>query len=409
MKNQRTHHKNKKHAHRKPFSERFRKPLWLLAATVVIISCGALTFISSSLTNTKVDSLKHSQSQHLTTPSPISSTTNSNSKPGNQSAKNTLTSPPSKEETDNKSADHTPPFFEQEAKARIAQVAERFAAKSQYPSFSQPIENRVALNKYLPNRSFAIDRPLDPEKQSGVNVELSTEKLRYFKGETVNAVVKLTGLQKGAWLTVQGDIRHNKNILLTSEAVEIGPQHFHIRFTDLDALPQTALNQFRVVASITVDSETYEVGTPITVQTSIATIESAGLSNVVEEFLNIPLHISTDAFGYYELGANLYSATSGDPLLHLSVQDFIDENSSVLTLRAHIAALQSKKDEGPYELRDFLLRRMPASPDFTEAFGYSTHTAFTIPKHSFAEYADVGYTDIDTQERLDLLREIGQE
>ena len=86
------------------------------------------------------------------------------------------------------------PYVGREVKARLAQVADDYAAQIQYPSFSLPIPNREALRKYLPNRGFDAARPLDSEDELSPRIHVRTDKQQYFSGEVIVVTAGLSGL-----------------------------------------------------------------------------------------------------------------------------------------------------------------------------------------------------------------------
>ena len=302
------------------------------------------------------------------------------------------------------------PYLNHEVKARLVQVADTYAEQIQYPTFSKPIPNLDALQKYLPNRSVAAERALDPKDGNSPHIRLKTDKHQYFEGETIMATVILTGLAGAPWIEVQGKLVAKGQSLGTADGVvdARNPGTYHMSFIDLDITPNSGMDEYRVVASVAIDGKNYEIGTPITYEVSVATVTNVGMAEIRGEYLYIPLHVTTTKLGYHELGANLYAASSGKPLVHLTAQQELQAANELMPLTAHVASLKAGRDEGPYILKDISFTRMPSPPDFITEYGKSLQSSYPVNGFPFDEYDDVPYVDEDAQQRLEFLRQLGE-
>ncbi|WP_020407625.1 hypothetical protein [Hahella ganghwensis] len=301
------------------------------------------------------------------------------------------------------------PYFEQEVKARLAQVADVYADQIRFPTFSMPITDQDALQKYLPNQSFAATLPLDFKDENSPTILLKTDKRQYFTGETIQAIVTINGLADGAWVQVEGRLVESGKTLVqaTASRIEGAAPGYRLRFNPNEISRTPASTELRAVASLTIDGQVHEVGTPVTYTEGIATLTHVDVAQVNGEYLEIPVHIETDNPGYHELGANLYSADSEQPLVHLTAQHEVRSSRGIIPLRAHISALKEKGHPGPYKLKDIMLARMPAPPTYTTEYGRSSKESFAIAAHGFDEYDDVPYVDEEAQKRLEFLRQLG--
>jgi hypothetical protein len=306
-------------------------------------------------------------------------------------------------------SDHENPYFDREVKARLAQVADIYAEQIRYPAFSMPIQNQEALRKYLPNRSLDAERPLDMEEESSPRLRLQTDKYQYFTGDMINVTVIVTGLtgdpsvEVGARLVAQGQTLARAG----TDAVDQQAGLYRMRFADLDAIADSQAGVLRVVARINIDGEAYEIGTPVSYAANVATVTGVGMAQVSGEYLNIPVNVTTTKPGYHELDANLYSAQSYMPLVHLTAQQELQTTSGLMQLQAHIASLKVAGDPGPYILKDISFTRMPSPPDFSTEYGNAAQDSYSVNGYAFDEYDDVPYVDEEANKRLELLREIG--
>jgi hypothetical protein len=301
------------------------------------------------------------------------------------------------------------PYFNHEVKARLAQVANSYAEQIKYPSFSIPIKNQESLQKYLPNRSFTAERRLNIEDENSPSIHLQTDKHRYFSGEDIHVAVSVTGLTGDPWVKVQTRLVGEGLTLVMPDARASGQEAstYHVIFSGIDELTDSGIEEYRVVAMVTIDGQVYELGTPVSYVANVAKVTDVGMSQVRGEYLYIPVNVTTSKPGYHELSANLYSVQSGKPLVHLSVQQELQSKHGLMQLKAHKAALEVGGDPGPYRLKDISFTRMPSSPNFTTEYGSASQDSYAINGYAIDEYDDVPYEDEETQQRLDFLNQVG--
>lgn len=300
-------------------------------------------------------------------------------------------------------------YSNREVQARLAQVADVYAEQIKYPTFSMPIPDRQALQKYLPNRSFDAERPLEMEDENSPRIRLQTDKHQYFSGDIIQVTVGLSGFTDDPWVAVQARLVAGEQTLATTDAGVAGPQvaTYRMSFADLDGIPASGMAEYRIVARININGEEYELGTPVSYVESVAEVTNVGTARVSGEYLYIPVSVTTSKPGYHELDANLYGGQSGKPLVHLSAQQELQSTNGLMQLQAHVAALKAGGDPGPYVLQDIDFTRMPSSPDFATEYGSSSQDAYVVNGYAFEEYADVPYVDEEARKRLEFLRRLG--
>ncbi|MDG9671616.1 hypothetical protein ONV78_28025 [Hahella sp. CR1] len=299
------------------------------------------------------------------------------------------------------------PFFEKEVKARLTQVADQYQDQIQYPSFSNPIRDKEALAKYLPNKSVAAGMPLDFKDPNSPRISLETTKSQYFIGEDVVASVSVTGLNAGSTVEADGRLVEQAETLAVTKGVQRSGSVFNLTFSGSDPALTEAGSDLRVIANLTINGRVFEIGTPVTYTPSVAQVTYVDAAEVRGAYLYIPVHVQVNAPGFHEISAILYSADANEPLVHLSAQEEIQVENGLVYLRAHIAALKQKGDAGPYRLRDISLTRMPAPPTYQTEYGSVAKASFAVNGFPFSDYDDVPYVDEDAQKRLEFLRQLG--
>ena len=91
----------------------------------------------------------------------------------------------------------------------------------------------------------------------------------------------------------------------------------------------------------------------------------------------------------------------------LRAEGSLESSNGVLVLRAHIAALKKAGSEGPYELKDLGLQRLPSEPDYITEYGHIEQDVFSITAFSFKLYSDQPYRNEKTQRIAKELRRLG--
>ena len=301
-------------------------------------------------------------------------------------------------------------FIEKEAKARLVQISNSFAKDILYPENSKPIRNQDELNKYIPNQSSTTRRATDIKNPESPRISIKASKHQYFVCETILADANIEGLNNlqnlkvSGFLLQEGKIVANANVQRNSD----NPSSYQLSFTDPANSVTNNSNSMRLVAQFNIDQQQYEIGTAIRYTHSVANIKYVGESFVNSAYLHIPVFINTTNTGYHMVSANLYDAKNEQPLVHLSEEKNLLSQNDFIELKAHVAALQSMAHQGPYELRDILLTRMPSRPNYVTEYGLVEKKHYLVNGFPFSDYEDIPYTDDATQERLEFLNQLGE-
>ncbi len=301
-------------------------------------------------------------------------------------------------------------FYEKEAKARLIQISNSFAKDILYPENSKLIRNQDELNKYTPNQSSTTSRATNIKNPESPQISIKASKHQYFIGETIFADASIEGLSSlqnvkvSGFLIQEGKIVANANVQINSN----NPTSYQLSFTSPDNSVTNNSSSLRLVAQFNIDQQQYEIGTAIRYTHSVANIKYVGEAFVNEAYLHIPVFINTTNTGYHLVSANLYDVKNDQPLVHLSEEKNLLSQNDFIELKAHAAALKSMEHEGPYELRDILLTRMPSRPNYVTEYGQVEKSRYSVNGFPFSDYETTPYTDDATQERLDFLNQLGE-
>ena len=299
--------------------------------------------------------------------------------------------------------------FEPEIKQRLLELSDSYEEQVQYPDFSLPIDKADLDSQYLPDIAVANELPARIGDPGSPGLSIKTSRLRYFPGDQMTAIATIPGLPD----TEASSIR--SRILLQGEALssasvtprDDGPHSYDMDFGSLQLDEVAEMTELMLHTEFTFQGETYERLTSIEYVPTIAELDGVGAASVAGEYLEIPVEISTDKPGYHRIKANLYDAATGEPLVHLRAEGSLESSNGVLVLRAHIAALKKAGSEGPYELKDLGLQRLPSEPDYITEYGHIEQDVFSITAFSFKLYSDQPYRNEKTQRIAKELRRLG--
>ncbi len=306
------------------------------------------------------------------------------------------------------------PYAAEVIKAQLMQVADMYEEASRYPVGSQPITSQEDLARYLPPSKSSVSTPFPVDgldKPLGLALTLSQHQA--FPGQTIDVELKLDNLPEGA--SVEGIAQLTslggqwlENISWQSQTQESGSARFFGQLT-LDA---TNSRQWPVELQVAVRAEVDEhpliATAPLKFNPPVAVLMDVGGSRQHLSELLIPLQFQVRRPGYYFVTANLYSASTQAPLVHLEAEGPLQGIRATLELKAHAQALAVGGDEGPYELRDVRIVRSAPDNEPHDLEGMSLRKAWAVSGFSLGSYDPTPPQDEFAQERLAFLRKLGQ-
>ena len=281
-------------------------------------------------------------------------------------------------------------------------VVDDFESQIRYPEQSRPITDARSLEKYLPNQASPIHREL-----AQGSFELTTDRLRFSPTEAITGTLTIPDGLVAPRVSLR--LMQNGQELARQPSIE-EPGYTAFSFSALSQSWQDH-GQLFVVATLTAGGQDdVTLSTPVLpdLRNDEFRMTSARPSFVEGAWLVIPVDLHIKYPGFYRLEGNLYSATTGEALLHLMNERELSSGTDVLPLMAHIRALQQMGDPGDYLLDDLVLERMPAPPDFNVHQGVVPEGPIEVQGYPFRSYLDEDYVDADALARLEFLRSLSQ-
>jgi len=306
-------------------------------------------------------------------------------------------------------------YQEEELKAQLQQAADIYEENIKYPNNSQPVYNSQDVREYEPFEQAEVDLPFfeDDEPKEGeepIRLAASTEQFQYFRGDTINARLKISGAPQDTFIDVNGILSSANGDI----PIEINFQSTDRSMTEFRAAIDSNLAPVNLFSSemllkLNVKVGSRDLNTTVVFRFNNASAQLVGIQQVRPEGaeLIIPLQYNVFQSGYYFVQAVLEDASSNQPLIQLQGEGRVSQGNAVITLKAHIAALKRQGSEGPYRLRSIRAYRGAGVGEQIDVPASTSQPSFDIPGYPFSAYEDVEYVDPIAQERLDFLRNLG--
>lgn len=299
--------------------------------------------------------------------------------------------------------------FDNEMKQRLQDISDAYEEQIKYPSYSLPIQEGELEAKYLPDILVEDELPAVLDDPNSPRLSVTPNKFRYFSGDEIKVRAQITGLDEHALSDVTGRLLRNGSELGFAAVIPSEQQahSYQLQFNSLDLNDVQWKELLDLEVEFQIQGQTYTRMVSLEYLALIAQLEDVAAAEVRGEYLEMPVYVSTEKPGYHRIQGNLYDIASDQPLVHLTAEDSLAGNAGMLTLKAHIAALKAAGSEGPYELRDLQLRRLPSEPDYVTEFGRIMQPTFKVDGFRFADYQDKPYINEKAQRIAKELRKIG--
>lgn len=299
------------------------------------------------------------------------------------------------------------PPQERQIANEFARVADSYEAGSRYPSYSFPI-NEDQVEDYQYNRYSPVVTPVSDNGDTA-RLSVALDQLHFEKGNPILGTATVSGNAAGDLSIDEVSVRDPSGQSLYSQSLEANSEGEY----DLDIRPSDSeASDWPVELVVMVSGEFrgrgVEAVAPLRYNDPVGDVDSVGEARVEGAHLMIPVEVDVDGEGDYAISGNLYSQ-SGRPLVHIEHEARLSGFDDRTELRIHRQALEARGDEGPYELGDLMLRRLPARPGDRTAYGAELDKRFRIEGAAFDEYSDAEYEDPMREARLKFLRNAAEE
>ncbi|MFE8071067.1 hypothetical protein QQM79_08400 [Marinobacteraceae bacterium S3BR75-40.1] len=281
-------------------------------------------------------------------------------------------------------------------------VADIYEQKSQFPPYSFPIGDGD-LPAYQYNHYVPVNVPMDTPAGS-VQLRVVLEELHFQKGQPIVGMVAVSGEAAGRAELDDAQLINRNNEALMSQALQpAGDRQYSILLEPSEARARDWPRDLLVKVTGQVGGNRISAVAPVFYEAPVGEVDSVGAAAVDGAHLVIPVSLELAGEGDYRISGNLYSE-SGQPLVHIEHDARLSKFDNKTKLKVHRAALEAAGDPGPYQLKDLMVRQLPAKPGDVTRFGPVVDKAFDVDGFAFDRYADTPYEDPLRQARLEFLR-----
>ena len=315
--------------------------------------------------------------------------------------------PPGREPAAPVEADREPPRPERQIANEFARVADAYEAGSQYPAYSFPISEEH-LQDYEYNQYSPVVTPVSDDGDTA-RLSVTLEQLHFEKGNPILGTATVSGNAASDLTVNEVSVLDTSGQSLYRQALEAnseGEYELVIRPSESEASEWPV--ELMVMVSGSFRGRDVDAVAPLRYNDPVGEVASVGDARVEGAHLIIPVDVDVSGGGDYAISGNLYSR-DGQPLVHIEHEARLSGFDNSTKLRVHRQALEAKGDEGPYELGDLRLRKLPARPGDRTSYGARLEKRFSIEGASFDEYSDTTYEDPMREARLKFLRNAAEE
>ncbi len=295
----------------------------------------------------------------------------------------------------------------------IDQVLDIYANTSRFPVSSRPVQHPEEVQTFEPYEETSVSSHPDITDKDHTTLRFSfaTDRYQYYEQDIIGFRAKILGVDPSTdYVELNAEI-FTSDDHETTQKVEFHPLQNKpgAYFSEVYAstlLSKFKSNQFYARVSVAKQTEQVEELVAFRVDRAIATVTGVALSKVDGSNLVIPVEVSAEKEGNYEITGVLFNSSNKEPLLRLQTVGQLEIGNGYLDLKADYSALKHKGSEGPYLLRIDHLRRATFEPDEGDQIGNSLSEFYDVQGASFSDYSQEEYLNETAIDRLEMLRSI---
>ena len=290
----------------------------------------------------------------------------------------------------------------------LMNIADIYEIKSKFAPYSFPL-SASQTDLINPNQTFEAERNYSAV---GLNVamKITPEKYRFTTTESISATV--TVRDTGDSLEHIYGLRFNLVDLAGNELIPFNT----VSVTNEDATRTYELSA--VIAEqitsqemlVRAELETYNgkviVQTaPVKVVKTVAEITSIGAISVEENNLVIPINISAEKGGYYQVTGSLFDKKTDKPVAYIIAKSKLSSGSGTIEAKVHGYTLKSQKMAGPFIFKGITVVKKSEGAGMTTTYGNSDQE-YSINKIHLDDFEATEFEDPMAKMRLSFLKKI---
>lgn len=285
----------------------------------------------------------------------------------------------------------------------------QYESATRFPPGSQPID-ASSVEASRPNRSVDVSQPFPlAEGEPPVRVSLQLDRFIYFAEDTLLAVVGVGGRDDLGAVSARLRV-----VDLLGNEVWQGDSSRDAEGLFSLAIPMSVLAERGIFGELLLQAivhargEKLLVAAPFRLEEAVVQLEAVLPAYIGDSGLNIPLQFAGGQPGYYFVSANLYSQSTGEPLLRLEAEGRLNGSEGRLEFEAHASALRAQGDAGPYWLQDVSIERAAEEGEQRDRPGRSRQARYPVEGFALDAYPEVRYEDPLAEDRKAFLQKLGE-
>lgn len=289
-------------------------------------------------------------------------------------------------------------------KMQLASVASAFKQKIQYPIESQPLyENSWDL--LHPNEFVTHSRKLSQDSEISISVDLKSYVV--YESQAIELSVIINSPEETIDLHEFHAEFMNKNKSVGSLPLSISSKTSSSIVLQSNYSPGDETKfwspEMAIKVTLNINDNDSILLANFKYSQKLVMLTDVSDSYIDNTDLVIPLNFKVNEPGRYITRANLFSKKKNTPIAHVFAKENLDSGNTQIKLSVHSSLLRDMNDAGPYELRNFDIKRLPSKPGDKTGYGYSQIEKANVNGFSLDRYSNEPYVNLQAQQRLEFL------
>jgi hypothetical protein len=295
----------------------------------------------------------------------------------------------------------------------MQRVADIYEQRSKYAPYSLYLSSEQT-DLINPNQSHESPRAYDIDGES-VSILIKPLKYRFSTAQKVEVDIQIKASAEGLNAITKLELyvmatrsKEQWSMKTVIDIEEKGQRTILAEYDPSSELGSVKEEDYTIVVKATFNGEAPVIqSAPIKIVKSIAEITGLGTRRIEGNDLIIPINITADKSGYYQVSASLFDVTSNTAISFLIAKERLSSGSNILKAKVQGLVLRDKGFTGPFRLQGITLVKKSERPGMPEEYGLSA-SSYNVGAIDLNDFESIPYDDPMTEQRLEFMRNIGQ-
>jgi hypothetical protein len=295
----------------------------------------------------------------------------------------------------------------------MQRVADIYEQRSKYAPYSLYLSSEQT-DLINPNQSHESPRAYDIDGES-VSILIKPLRYRFSTAQKIEVDIQIKSSAEGLNAITKLELyvmatrsKEQWSMKTVIDIEEKGQRTILAKYDPSSELGNGKEEDYTIVVKATFNGEAPVIqSAPIKIVKSIAEITGLGTRRIEGNDLIIPINITADKSGYYQVSASLFDVTSNTAISFLIAKERLSSGSNTLEAKVQGLVLRDKGFSGPFRLQGITLVKKSERPGMPKEYGLSA-SSYNVGAIDLNDFESIPSDDPMTEQRLEFMRNIGQ-